>query len=375
MAVVAVRDVLEGIDDLGIPAFANEELWGFSELDDGHAEERHDHDESAAGEPDVAPARVGVPVADDVGGFVAKGFRAGEVGEVGPGEETGDELAESPPGGHLRISSQVSRCKRGRGDCTYTGQQPLVFAWQVLQENRGVKDEVAAAAKSGQRHEEPKDDPVRAGASNDTEDRGDEQGEVEGVLASDDIRRETPEESANQHADVHSAGHAIRPAGVELRGSVSSNDGLDEQDERVHSVPETVQEEQLDLVGCEANLVDGIVDQMHLGVEDWVHVLETEQVALLDGGIIAVASVGGGLVVRPKYLLLLRQVFLIVTVRHLGTAIACLTRESCTWCGGEVGNWVWGNRGNGRRVRGSRRSSPGPMPTLENVYQQVREEG
>jgi len=93
--VVLRSNTLECLDNLSISAFANEELWRFLEANNGETGNGHDEDEGAVGVPDVAPAFVvfvGAGCDGDAGG--------GVVGEEGPGEETGDELADAPPGRH-----------------------------------------------------------------------------------------------------------------------------------------------------------------------------------------------------------------------------------------------------------------------------------
>jgi len=50
------------------------------------------------------------------------------------------------------------------------------------------------------------------------------------------------------------------------------------------NIPESIQHKQLGLVSCKSNLVDRIVYQSHLRVQDWVHALEIQQVALSQGG-------------------------------------------------------------------------------------------
>jgi len=93
--VVLRSNTLEGLDNLSISPFTDQELWRFLETNDCEAGNGHDEDESAVGVPDVAPTFVVFVRAGcdgDAGG--------GVVGEEGPGEETGDELAHAPPGSH-----------------------------------------------------------------------------------------------------------------------------------------------------------------------------------------------------------------------------------------------------------------------------------
>jgi hypothetical protein len=93
-SIVLLRNRLQRIHALGIPAFSNQELGRFFQSDNGDAQNRHDEDEGAGGVPDVSPSLVVIfcaceSVGDD-GGVVA-----GEVGDEAPGEEAGYELADS----------------------------------------------------------------------------------------------------------------------------------------------------------------------------------------------------------------------------------------------------------------------------------------
>jgi hypothetical protein len=90
-AVVFGRNVQECLYTLGVAALADKEFWRFFEFDHGNAQERHDEDERAGRVPYIAPALVV--------GSCARGRRGAcrtrKVGDEGPGEETGDELADS----------------------------------------------------------------------------------------------------------------------------------------------------------------------------------------------------------------------------------------------------------------------------------------
>lgn len=91
---VLVRDPLQRLDALGVSAFANEELGGFFEADDGDTCNGHDEDEGTRGVPDVTPALIiglgaGLGVGED------RGVEAGVIGEEGPCEEACDELSNS----------------------------------------------------------------------------------------------------------------------------------------------------------------------------------------------------------------------------------------------------------------------------------------
>ena len=93
-AVVLLRNKLQCFDGLCVAAFADEELGRFAEAHDSDAEDGHDEDEGARGEPDVAPAFV-VGVGAGFGVGEEGGVFAGEVGDEGPGEEAGDKLTDT----------------------------------------------------------------------------------------------------------------------------------------------------------------------------------------------------------------------------------------------------------------------------------------
>lgn len=97
-AVVFVRDELQCFDGLCVAAFADEELGRFAEAHDGDAEDGHDEDEGSRGVPDVAPSLV-VGIGAGFGVGEERWVLAGEVGNEGPGEEAGDELADTWVGG------------------------------------------------------------------------------------------------------------------------------------------------------------------------------------------------------------------------------------------------------------------------------------
>jgi len=47
---------------------------------------------------------------------------------------------------------------------------------------------------------------------------------------------------------------------VEFEGGLPRDDGLDEQDEGVDGIAEAVEDEELEVVGREAQRIDGVVD-------------------------------------------------------------------------------------------------------------------
>ena len=318
-AIVSLGDVLQRIDNFGVLALADQELGSLFQADDGDSSDAHDKHNCPVGEPHVSPSGVGVPVAGDVlRVWLSQARWAGEVGEKRPGKETSDELAGAPPARHQ-------------------GEHPLVLGGQVFEEDGRIQNQIATAAKRRKGDEQSKHDPVWAGAGHDAEDGGDHEGEVERVLAANDIGGETPEQSADEHANVDSDGHAVCEAGIELGGGVGGDDGLDEQDEGVHGVPEAVEQEQLPLVAREADLVDGVVDQVHLGVQRRVDVLQAEQVALLDGLIAGVPFQVWRLAVRRRLLVLLLVLHLEGSDRLSRWSLSGRIRWAETWVRRRVG--------------------------------------
>ena len=91
---VFASEELERFDAFCVAALADAELGGLFEPHDGDAEHAHEEDEGARGEPDVAPAFV-VGVRAGRGGGERGRVLAGVVWDEGPGEEAGDELADS----------------------------------------------------------------------------------------------------------------------------------------------------------------------------------------------------------------------------------------------------------------------------------------
>lgn len=215
MAVILLSNKLQRLHDFLISAFADQELGRLLEADNGDSSDGHGKDQSTTGEPDVAPARIGVPVA----WLASLRLRtsAGEVGEESPREETGDELADAPPGGHQ-------------------SEEPCILRWQVLQEDSGIQDEVSAGAKSRDGGEDAEDNPVGRCAGNNSEDATNEEGVVKGVFAAYDIRAETPEESTDEHARVDGDGQAGAEGRLEFVASVGGDDGLEEKNEGVDGI-------------------------------------------------------------------------------------------------------------------------------------------
>lgn len=98
---------------------------------------------------------------------------------------------------------------------------------QVLQEDRGIQDQVPAAAECRKTYEKSQNRPVRRGAGDDGEDAGDHEGDVEGVFAAYDVGREAPEEGADEHADVGGDCEAVGEGRVEFVARICGDDGLD----------------------------------------------------------------------------------------------------------------------------------------------------
>jgi hypothetical protein len=93
-SIVLVRNELECFDAFCVSTFSDEEFGRFFEADDSYARNGHDEHEGARRVPDVAPSLV-------VGACARCCIRedgwvqTGEVRDEGPGEEAGDELADT----------------------------------------------------------------------------------------------------------------------------------------------------------------------------------------------------------------------------------------------------------------------------------------
>jgi hypothetical protein len=176
---------------------------------------------------------------------ISWGLHYSETGRTqeGPSNQSGHELTNTPPASHQ-------------------GQDPAVLARAVFQEYSGVHDEVASSSESRQAHKHAQDNPVGRSTSRDREhcankegvakspirSRGDTHGlndVLERDFATDDVCTKAPEESSSQQADVCRHGHAIAEGGLELECGLAGGDTLEEQEEGVDGITETVQEEEL----------------------------------------------------------------------------------------------------------------------------------
>ena len=122
-AVVLVGELLQSFHDLGVLTSAKQVLGRLLELDDGDSKDRHDQDEGTSNKQRVSPS----PVIGLAAGHLISTVPLGRRQEA-PGNEASDGLTETPPSGH-------------------EGDDPLVLAGEVFEEDGGVEDEVAAATK------------------------------------------------------------------------------------------------------------------------------------------------------------------------------------------------------------------------------------
>lgn len=81
-----------------------------------------------------------------------------------------------------------------------------MLAGEILQEDRGIQDQVSTSTKRTQTSEQAEHDPVGSSAGDNGEDRGDEQRNIEGEATADDVGREAPEQRANQHSHIDGNG-------------------------------------------------------------------------------------------------------------------------------------------------------------------------
>lgn len=161
----------------------------------------------------------------------------------------------------MKILTPPSRHKR---------QHPLPPTRQKLQKDSRIQDQIPTPTKRTQRDKQSQDLPVRRAPGHDSKNTAHEQAEIERKLAPYDVRREAPEQRAREHTNVRGDGESICETGGEFEGGLPCDDGLDEEDERVYCVAEAVEDEEFPLVDGEADFVDGVVDEVHFGVEHGV---------------------------------------------------------------------------------------------------------
>lgn len=129
-SVISLGDLLQRRSGFFIAALGDQELWRLGEMDECDAQNTEDHNEGAVREPDIAPAHILRARADF--SCLANELREGE---ERPCKRRGDHGAQAPPARHH-------------------GQEPLVFAGQEFEEHGRVQDDVATAAKAGERDED-----------------------------------------------------------------------------------------------------------------------------------------------------------------------------------------------------------------------------
>lgn len=216
-AVVLLSHELKGFDDLGVVANAKVVLRGLLESHNGNSGDGHDKDERATGEENVAPAHVFLAGAgDSIGSAVPLGRD-----EEAPSKETSDGLTKTPPASH-------------------EGKHPLLVTGEVLEEDGRVQDEVAATTEGEDGNHGSESRPVGHSASDDTGDRADEQGNVESILAADDIGAGAPEDGTKKHTSVDGDVEGIRVANLaKLLEGRASNDRLDKENKGIDTVAMT----------------------------------------------------------------------------------------------------------------------------------------
>lgn len=212
-AVVLGSELLQSFHNFGVFTRAEQILGRLLELNDGDSKDGHDQDEGASGKQRISPSPVIGLATRHLISTVPLGRR-----QEAPGNEAGDGLTETPPGGH-------------------EGNNPLVLAGEVFEEDGGVEDEVAAATKGQQRNEKGETGPVGHGTSDNAGDGANEERDVKRILATNDVGAETPEERTRQHSHVHGDGQSVLVAvGAKFLVGWSGNNRLKEEDERIDSI-------------------------------------------------------------------------------------------------------------------------------------------
>lgn len=70
---------------------------------------------------------------------------------------------------------------------SHQGNEPLVFSWQILQEDSCIQDQVPASAKGAQADPNPEDNPIRGATRYDREDGADHERDVERKPPANDV--------------------------------------------------------------------------------------------------------------------------------------------------------------------------------------------
>lgn len=212
-AVVFGSQELECFHHLGILTKAEEILGRLAQSDHCDSKNRHDKHYSTTGEEHISPAPVvGLGTSINIG--TVPFSRNHET----PGNETSDGLSKAPP-------------------CCQEGQEPLLIARKILEEDGCVQDEVAASTEAEKGDEECERWPVGHGTSDHAACRADEEGNVKSPFATNDIGAETPENGARQHTDVHGDGKRI---GVSMLAKFAEsrrgNNGLEKEDQGIDGI-------------------------------------------------------------------------------------------------------------------------------------------
>ncbi len=184
-AVVLFGQGLDILDQERVLAGAEEILGGFLEADNEDAQDGHDENQRASGKHGISPAPVVCLVARTVLQTVP--FRGDE---EAPGNEAADGLSEAPPGSH-------------------EGDEPLLVAGKIFEEDGGVHDQVAPAAETKEGNEEGQAGPAGHGTGDDAGNGADEERYVECIFAANDISAESPEDGTGKHAGVDGNGKGV----------------------------------------------------------------------------------------------------------------------------------------------------------------------
>ena len=169
-AVVLGGELLQRGDDFLILTVSKKVFWRFIEANDGDTEDRHDKHKRTSREKGVAPAPVVCLGAGNIS-TVPLWLR-----QEAPADEACDGLPKTPPAGQ-------------------EGHKPLLVTRQKLQEDGGIHDKVATTSEAQQRDKGSKTRPVGHSPGEDTAGGADEERDIEGVLATNDIGAQAPENS------------------------------------------------------------------------------------------------------------------------------------------------------------------------------------
>lgn len=207
--VVLLRQLFEVLDQLLILTGSEKILGSLFEPDDEDTCQRHAENQRTASKHGVSPAPIAClgtgRVSFTVGGAIPLARH-----QKAPCNKAGDGLTETPPSCH-------------------ESHQPLLVAREVFEKDGCIHDKVATTSEAKKGNEEGQTRPVGHSAADDAGDGANEERDVKGILAPNDIGAETPEKRSGKHTAVDRNGEGIfEPLVSKLGKCLFCNNRLEE---------------------------------------------------------------------------------------------------------------------------------------------------